>query len=847
MIKQLLNGVWDYSANGDTTEKISASTVTIGREDFAEAKYIPVSFCAYFPVEDMAGVDANHTVVLSLIVKSAEKCTKADITITKSDGTDISMTYYVPVQWTSINMPVVGAVSSVKIDVAENSVLLADATMTNYGDTKLSDASIKGGMWMVDDFDTYVLDEAEAYGADAIDIVKDGDYAYTIGSNGILTIVNVSDINNPVVVSTLNFGVGLRQIAMCKSGNAVMISARQNGAFVVDVSDAKNPKIRSRYDTVEFATGMHISGNYAFISCRQFGVEVVDISDLDNPRHLSIVRCGEAQSCEVVDGILYAGLWGECAVDMYDLSNPMAPVKLGRAQLNGKGDGMKVATFNGRTYLYAATGQHTVSVAVNTPLTDLRYGQGNGMDIFDVTDPANPVWLSTSKIDGRYYYTANDYWQTDVTTDGERVFASLVNTYNGIYIYDVTDPRAPVRVANVNIRIPTNSANNTGVYTHSSREIIFPYNQSEYHQSPVGAIVCEEGAMYIAGVFTGMHIFRNEDILLQGIEHKPTVDIKPAGSFYDFEAEKYELEDFYSYRSWGQTYAVAQWGDYIYLANGAEGIVVLDGGLNKVGGLSTDGFAMDIVIYDGVAYVAQGLDGLVTYTISGSKLTVKDKIKISGGTSRQVRLSPKARFAAVHTDSSIVEFIRLSDGSRVSGYSTNTQGYFRNLSQSLINGRYMAFYGNMGKTYWFDFGTDDNYSEPKVVENALIPKDNAYFDISSINMMSGYENLDGKAFGFTSYGNYVLYDVENPEVASMSNMKKYKTDVSVMGKPVVKGNKLVMGDRVTGNVHFGDVSNPESIQITKSIAVSGNPEMAVITDDYILLPLGHQGLFKFDF
>lgn len=46
---------------------------------------------------------------------------------------------------------------------------------------------------------------------------------------------------------------------------------------------------------------------------------------------------------------------------------------------------MKVAAFNGRTYLYAATGQHTVSVPVDTPLTDLRYGQGNGLDIFDVT------------------------------------------------------------------------------------------------------------------------------------------------------------------------------------------------------------------------------------------------------------------------------------------------------------------------------------------------------------------------------------------------------------------------------------------------------------------------------
>lgn len=817
----------------------------LSKNAFENPEYIQGVICTNFSAEDMMGVEADDTVVLSLKVKAEEKCTRADVAIVMADGEKVAMTYFVPVQWVSINMPVVGPVDSVGIDVAEGTVLLGGITVTDYNGTKLSDPSIRGGMWMVDDFDTYVLDETDAFGTDSIDIVKNGDYTYTIGSNGMLTVTDVSDRNNPLVTATLKLGVGLRQIAMCKSGTDVMISARQNGAFIVDVSDSKAPKVRSEYDTVEFATGMHICGDFAFISCRQFGVEVVDISDLDNPRHLSIVRCGEAQSCEVVDGILYAGLWGECAVDMYDVSNPLSPVKLGRAKLNGKGDGMKVATISGRTYLYAATGQHTVSVPVDTPLTDLRYGQGNGMDIFDVTDPANPQWLSTSKIDGRYYYTANDYWETDVMTDGERIYVALANTYNGVYIYDVTDPEAPVRLANVNIRIATDSDNYPGVYKHTSREIVFPYDQNEYHQSPVGAVVCEDGAMYIAGVFTGMHVFLNDDILLRGMDSADGNHIKAEGHFYEFDAAKYGLDNFYSYRSFGQTYAVAVWGDYIYLANGCEGIVVLDEELNKVGNIATGGFAMDIVIEDGMAYVAQGTDGLVVYSVSGAKLTEINRFRIASGTARQVRLSPKARFAAVHADSSAIEFIRLSDGFRVSKYLTNTQGYFRNLSQSLIDGRYIGFYGNNGRTYWFDFGTEDDFDAPKVVENSHTADDNIYFDISAIHMQSGYENLNGKAFGFVSAGYYVLYDVANPGVASMSNMKKYKTNVSVMGKPVVYGNKLVMGDRVNGNIYIGDVSNPEAIQITKSIAVSGNPEMAVITDDYMLLPLGHQGLFKF--
>ncbi|MBQ7900899.1 MAG: hypothetical protein IJ365_02895, partial [Clostridia bacterium] len=284
-----------------------------GREDFAAAKYLPAQVTANFSETDMTEVESSDTVVLSFAVKAVSKSTALDISVVKADGTTVAMTYYAPVQWTSINMPMVGPLRTVTLTTTADAVLLGSATIMDKDSTALSDPSLKGGMWMLDSFDTYVLDEAAAVGSDSIDLVKSGSYVYTIGSNGVLTVTDVSDINNPVVRGTLDLGASLRQIALCKSGTDVMISARQDGAFIVDVSDPTNPKIRSRYDTIEFATGMHIYDDYAYISCRQFGVEVVDISNLDNPKHLSIVRCGEAQSCEVVGGILYAGLWGECA------------------------------------------------------------------------------------------------------------------------------------------------------------------------------------------------------------------------------------------------------------------------------------------------------------------------------------------------------------------------------------------------------------------------------------------------------------------------------------------------------------------------------------------------------
>ena len=96
-------------------------------------------------------------------------------------------------------------------------------------------------------------------------------------------------------------------------------SLYQNGVYVIDVKDKQKP-IVYRYDSVEFATGVAVYKNYAFIANRIFGVEVIDISDVKNLKQVAVIRCGEAQSCDVVDGVLYAGLWAQHRVDMFDIT-----------------------------------------------------------------------------------------------------------------------------------------------------------------------------------------------------------------------------------------------------------------------------------------------------------------------------------------------------------------------------------------------------------------------------------------------------------------------------------------------------------------------------------------------
>ena len=53
-------------------------------------------------------------------------------------------------------------------------------------------------------------------------------------------------------------------------------------------------------------------------------------------------------------------------------------------------------------------------------------------------------------VDGRYYFNGYDYWETEWGCDGDgNRYVYLVSTFNGVYVYDVNDPRAPKRLMHI--------------------------------------------------------------------------------------------------------------------------------------------------------------------------------------------------------------------------------------------------------------------------------------------------------------------------------------------------------------------------------------------------------------
>lgn len=316
---------------------------------------------------------------------------------------------------------------------------------------------------------------ADAGVGPGMDVVREGDHLFMLQGRN-LVILSVKDPAQPMVVGKLDNVGNLRQIVV--RDNVAFITARADGLFVVDVSDRTAPELLSHYDTIEFATGIAVEDQFAFVAQRWFGVEILDISNPAKLRHVSVVRVGEAQSCVVSDGYLYAGAWEECRIAICDVRNPANPKQVAEVELNGRGDGLCVE--NG--ILYAAYGHHQPGSELS--LDDPRYGNGNGMDLYDVSNPTEPKQLSRVQFAWRYYYGWPDTWRVKLSFP----YAYLYHTHNGVFILDVSDPKQPKELAQIRIPLLPGEKGFRKPKTEDKsgvRPVVIPFDPEKVCYSPV--------------------------------------------------------------------------------------------------------------------------------------------------------------------------------------------------------------------------------------------------------------------------------------------------------------------------------------------------------------------------
>ena len=636
-----------------------------------------------------------------------------------------------------------------------------------------------------------------------------GDTLYTIGQGKL----HIFDISNPADPKFLGKIGGLghtRQIAV--SDGIAYITSREDGVFIVDMKDSQSPDILCHYDSIEVATGIDVSGEVLFVACRHHGVELVDISNPRKPLYLSTVRTGEAQSVAVWQGYAYAGVWHTSEIVVANVRNPREPKITARCPLNGFGDGL---TIRGK-HLYAATGHHSpierhLQKRARRGKNEPGYGRGHGLEIFDISNPAEPKFVSRVK-NPVFYRITNDMWSVKVSGD----HAFVADTHNGIFVVNIEDPDKPFFVA--------------------QRQL--PYIESEKLPGFVGGLALAKDYIYVAGGWTDLHVVAAPGLAKPCVheQDKPPV-IPPSKPRHD--------KRFRIYRCDGQVRAVDFMGDTAIVAAGSDGIHVVQlwPEIKRLNQYDTEGFAMEVKVFGNQVYLAEERGGLSIWQESGKgALTFQGRYESGEQIVRDVVVPKPGTYALLELDMGTLDIVNVSnpaDPKRVFRDPDKTEKVFHdggngfmNVGNGLVENRYVAVLWGLAGLRWYDLSSS--------TEPTFFNGDNYEYWLGTNGSVAFWDKT------LLAYrGGLLLVDRE--EHRPLSEMEIYRVDGHTLsGELRLYGNKLYVSRRPSGDVSVIDVSDVTKPVLLEHLNVPGNPGELVSHNGILVIPNGYEGLWVDD-
>ncbi len=789
-------------------------------------------------IEDTANISASYVVngtiepqnlvFIHFAAISKTHGTKIRITIS---GTAFSANYNVPTNLTDFYVPVcgyanIGTVAITVIGECKGLSIYNFEVVNYYSSYDLK--TLKAGLYDLSDHEIVAYAESDAISKNTvIASICDDRYIYEL-INGTDQLI-ICDIEDLSAISTLNGLGNVRDIAINEDSSLLVITSRENGAYIVDISAKESPVILSHYDTLELASGVDIDGNYAFVCSRYFGIEIIDISNPANPVFKSLVRGNtEYIGCHASDGFLYVGVWSQRCVEVYDISDVSAPVWCSTFSVDGQGYGVDVQD----GILCVATGFH--SQDSSTDITSVGYGQGNGVEIYDISDPHNPKWLSTVKSDGRFYITGYDIWKVDIIGD----YIYYTDSYNGLYVYDITNPSSPQRVGHYTIRIEKTSSNYNAL---TNTKYIAPYNSNEYGQDVVLTAAVSEGKFFIFGIKTGVYKYTADWVISNSADEGSIYT--DSGNFYgnnNLEIDGYQAT---VYSTSTQIYAAVEDDGLIYAACGLAGIQILDNNLNHLYSYNTETSVKDIIVRNGYIYTAEAENGVAIYRIASEKLIKVGSYNITlySRDFSQLTLSDDGKYLMVQAswirngvipEAHIIDVSNPQNPKYVSVLTTNSAGmlYFRNLIGNKNGNSVFGVEGTSRMRYYTV--KEGKLSLVNELNNSLYSEANGG-TVYNDNIIMIYKN------------GYVVFDPYTITQSGLGSLKVHTiSGISLKGKVSASDGIMVVSNAYTGGVDIINIADLENPSLIAHLQIKGSPDIAFISEDSILIAGRYQGLIK---
>ncbi len=672
--------------------------------------------------------------------------------------------------------------------------------------------------------------KVDGAGDQAMALCLEGDVLYA-GCGQSLVVYDVTEPLVPRMLGSVSGFGAIRQVASQKG--MAYVATRESGFWIVDATDPHRPRIRSRFDCCELATGVDVAGNVAFLGQRQNGVEFIDVSDPDHPAHIAMRKTDESQSVKYRDGYVYSGDWGAGKLTVFDARDMRNIRQVAHVDLYGYGDGVWLKG----GYLYAATGHHAKNrdlatltyKAVDTPelrafgKVDAGSGCGHGLDIFDISDPADPKRVG--RVDYPPFYARGlDMWTPRTSASSDIVFAA--QTHNGIFAVDCSDPANPKVLDRWTFPVA---------------------NHPEWPSCCIGSIAVGDGCVYVAGLGCGVLA-----IPAKGAAKETFRQGEPPKNADFREPYPTDEKEFYVWKPAkpGQARAVAlrcvtEAGDresaVVYAACGDAGLHVLkirpEGGFEKIGELAGHPTVFDVQVEGNRLYTAEGLEGWAVYEMDGVASFREVARRKWLDDRRDPALcvwKPRPGFIALSTRRNGVSVFDDKDlnAERPLVKVGGSPGWDKYLMDAPVaGGRWLAFNAANSYVRWIDLD-----AKPKPQVHSTVT--NRIFLSNGICRFSENKALAtrGREYLFLDPGQC------DPPDGSQWPTKKFPGS-SISGIPRASEEGLVvLTSRIYRQIGLWDFKDPENPKFIKHWTVSGNPDLAIFHNGKIIVPCGHQGV-----
>lgn len=616
-----------------------------------------------------------------------------------------------------------------------------------------------------------------------------------------ISLYRITD-DGDIFLSSLDIKGKARQIAV-QNGFAY-ITARENGVYVCDMTNPENPSLIYNIDTVELATGIAVAGNILAVTNRHMGCELFDIQNPSKPERFAHFMCGEAQSVCLYGKYAIIGDWMNKRARIFDISDAESIKELSQMYVDGFADGVCTFAKDGRTYCVIATGHHSARLKnrrkyekytyVNAEMLEEGYGCGHGIEIYDITNPESPEWVSVLKTPP--LFGGLDTWL--VFTDGENIV--FTDSMNGVFVISVNEITKPEIISSY--KLPP----------LEKQRITPPSVQLQTGAITAAAVI--NGLLCTASEQNGIHILKPDIDLKTFVKQNSSIKTKQVQN----------TPNNLFYRSKGQIHAFVQYKDRIYCACGNEGIEVLDNSGKYIYSKKTKGICRDIILYGDVLICAESDGGIGVYK-TDDVLSELSRCKADKSTARQIVKNGNG-IAAVCGLSEILFLKETQNGNFTICAKHRIPGilYHRHLSGHPESECIAANPLSLGPVL---------LSEKDGIVNTATVFGTEFCPFSEGGCILGNKLIT------VHRGKYFVNDILLSETKEIT-----VTDAVLDGQPFVIDNTLVLLNRYNGIVETFSIENPEYPVKSKYIRLDCHPEFCGVINGNIYIACGFGGIIR---